>query len=201
MRARRLAVLGLAAAVALVTACGAKVAVDGSSAPPATSSGGAGGATACEDVPALCEAYCQGFAAAGCAGKAPSCADDCLGALVLGSPAACRSAVLAAIACTVAEGPDDCLQNFSTACAAEQAALSACWDLSGPCNGYACGECGCSNEGCETSFVTQCHGVEDGVECDCIRDGELLGSCVEGGSCPSQLPGCCAAAFFPPCGP
>lgn len=190
-------------------ACGGKVAVDpagmGGTSSSSTSSsssaatGGAGGAVACTDVRTLCDDYCKSWLALGCGANDDGCQSRCLGALFLGSPEACRPAVVAAVQCAGAHGLDDCDGNFPAACTAEQAALSACWDLGGPCNGYDCGACGCAVSGCETSFETECYGVEDGVACDCKRDGQVLDTCIEGGACPGSFPGCCADAFFPSC--
>lgn len=199
--------LGLAAVpFLLAAACGGRVVVDlsgaggSSSASVAASSVGTGGAASCQDLRSLCASYCQSFVALGCTQKAPHCLDDCLGSLFLGSPAACRSAIVAAVSCTIAKGPSDCLTNFSAACSAEEAALSSCWDLTGPCNGFHCGACGCGVTGCTPVFSTACQVGMGGIECQCLRDGQVLGTCTEASACGEHFPGCCAGVFFPPCG-
>jgi hypothetical protein len=163
-----------------------------SSASASTTSTGGGG---------LCDQHCASEKAKGC--PLADCVTSCQHGE--GPTGQCAMQQQALFACE--DKPTTDCHNHSNDCYAEELSYANCLRLASPCTGalncfgsMTPGDCTC-DVGCGADTLgSHCAATNGVVECDCLKNGAVVGHCTEtpqsSSSC-EYFDGCCAVVAFP----
>ncbi len=160
-----------------------------------------GGPLTGERMRAQCNAACDGC------GDAARCRYQCLNTFLVSSPS-CQLEALAVYDCGRADG-GRCAGDVEKACPAQYAAMTRCWSTVARCNGFSGGGGTCDRVSTCTprAYESQCTLTNAETSCECLVNGQSLGSCTVSASCPTcvalsdrcteAMVSCCFGVFYP----
>lgn len=145
----------------------------------------------------LCEQLCAAGKAAGCFdGSEAECVQGCESQA--GMVPECAGVLDAAYTCAIDKVPTQGC-DLESICGTEFAAVQQCLDANQPCSP---GTCSASQDSC--SCEQTCDGVDlkvdctsgpNGVQCSCLQNNQLVGTCQDTGLDCSLEAGCCSVFF------
>lgn len=174
--------------------CGAKVVFeDGGGGSAAQSTGSAGTTVPPGPLGEACSDACR--VVGPCLDDPDSCMPGCLSV-----PSACQKPFITFLECVSVSFVAAC--RTTSVCSAELEAYVKC---TGACPQYpptCTSGCDCTQPACNPNetFGYRCETLDNAIDCECLRNGESIGSCkAYGGECSGPIgSSCCGALLFTP---